>query len=354
MSRYDRGKLSIIACNSGRKLAGRIAKHIREIYKNENHSKMDANFPIISSEEMVFSNGEVKTVINEHIRGDDVYIIQCIDDPLSERTVNDNLMALLSAVDAAYQSDAENITVILPQYPYSRQERRKAREGITAKLVAEFLEIAGAKRVLTLDIHADAIGGFFSSAKLENFHASGEIIKYYKQNYEKEGDFVVVAPDVGSAERARYYAKIFKHEMAVIDKARNYAKMSAIESMKLIGEVKDSNVFVVDDMIATGGTILNACRLLKDEGAKDIYLACTFPFLNGNAVSKFENAYKEGLIKRVIGTDAVYRGEEFILEHEWYEEVSISELFAHVIYRINHKLSLSAILDSDDPVSNIS
>jgi ribose-phosphate pyrophosphokinase len=351
MQKRDRGKLALIACNSGSELTKRIASTIRKIYKRVNLEIDTPGFPIVHTEEMFFSNGEVKTIIHDHIRGDDVYIIQCMDDPLSERSINDNFMALISAVDAANQSDADNITVVIPQYPYSRQERRKAREGITAKLIAKFLETAGAKRVLTIDIHSEAIAGFFSKGKLENFHASAEIIEHYKNHHRNDDSFVVVAPDVGSAERARYFAKMLKHEMAVIDKARNYQKQSTIESMRLIGDVKDRNVLAVDDMIATGGTIINACRVLKDEGAKDIYLACTFPFFNGNAVDKLDKAYSEGLIKGVIGTDAVYRGEKFIKDHPWYEEVSIAPLLAHVIYRINHKLSLSEILDIDKPVS---
>jgi len=141
--------------------------------------------------------------------------------------------------------------------------------------------------------------------------------------------------------------------MAVIDKARNYAKHGEIESMRLIGDVKNRNVLVVDDMIATGGTILNACRVLKDEGAQDIFLACTFPFFNGKAVEKIDKAYQDGLVKKVIGTDAVFWGEQFKKDHTWYEEVSIAPLLAHVIYRINHKLSLSEILDQDTPVSSL-
>lgn len=353
MEKYDRGKISILACNSGKPLAERIANNIRKIYKKHSLPFEENNFPIINSEEVIFANGEVKTIVNEHIRGDDVYIIQSIDDPLSERTVNDNFMALISAVDAAHQSDADNITVVIPQYPYSRQERRKAREGITAKIVAQFLEVAGARRVLTVDIHAEAIGGFFTKAKLENFHASAEIIHYYQTNYKDDKEFVVIAPDVGSAERARFYAKKFQHEMAVIDKARNYAKKGEIESMRLIGDVRNRNVIVVDDMIATGGTIINACRLLKDEGAEDIFLACTFPYFNGNAVERIDKSYEAGLVKKVIGTDAVFWGEQFRKDHIWYEEVSIAPLLAHVIYRINHKLSLSEILDKDTPVSQL-
>lgn len=351
MEKYDRGKISIIACNSGKPLAERMVSHIRAIYKKMGIPYDNENFPLINSEEVIFANGEVKTIIHEHIRGDDVYIIQCMDDPLSDRSINDNFMALVSAIDSACQSDADNITAVIPQYPYCRQERRKAREGITAKLVAKILEVAGAHRVLTVDIHSEAIGGFFTQAKLENFHASAEIIHYYQTTYKNDKDFVVIAPDVGSAERARFYAKKFEHEMAVIDKARNYAKHGEIESMRLIGDVKNRNVLVVDDMIATGGTILNACKVLKDEGAQDIFLACTFPFFNGKAVEKIDKAYSDGLVKKVIGTDAVFRGEQFKKDHPWYEEVTIAPLLAHVIYRINHKRSLSEILDQDTPTS---
>ena len=172
-----RGRLSLVACEAGRQFASRVHQHLQEIVKVVDGEVVSA---ARDSQEILFANGEIKTVVNENIRGDDVYVIQCLDDPLSDRSVNDNYMALLTAVHAVHHSDADSITAVIPQFPYSRQERKKARESITARLVAAHLEDAGAHRVITLDIHAEAIEGFFERALLEDLHASKEIIQFFQ------------------------------------------------------------------------------------------------------------------------------------------------------------------------------
>lgn len=335
----SRGRLSIISCQSGKGFAERMCSHLNELIGDYSASCYR------TSKEVFFSNREVKTVIQDNIRGDDVYIVQNIDDPLARdaRSVNDNLMALCTAVDAAYNADADRITAVIPQYPYSRQERKKERESITARQIAMFLEVSGADRVITLDIHAEPIEGFFRLGRFENIHASRTIIDHILSRY-KIPDMTVVAPDVGSVERARFYSRELRADLAVVDKVRDYSRPGKIESVRLIGSVENRNVLITDDMIATGGTIVNATRLLRENGAKDIYLACSLPYFNGAAIEKLEAAYQEGLIKKVIGTDAVFHGPEFIEKHPWYEEVSIAELFARVIYNINNRLSVSELL----------
>ena len=336
----ERGALSIMACNSGRGLARRIVNEINNIIGAGTQSPP---FRLTDSDEIIFANGEIKTVINENIRGDDHYIVQCMDDPLSTNSINDNLMALLTAVNAAFQSDADSITVVIPQFPYSRQERKKTREGITAKQIARFLEDSGADRVITLDVHAEAIMGFFNKAKLEDLHASRTIINHFLEHYD-HSNLIVTSADVGGAEKARFYSKALQTELAIVDKARDYSHASVIESMRLVGDVKSKNVFIPDDMISTGGTIVNAAQLLKDNGAANIYVACSLPFFNGNAKEKLQKAYDEGLIKKVFGTDAVMHGEKFSEQNPWYEEISIAPLFAQVIYHINAKRSVSELL----------
>jgi ribose-phosphate pyrophosphokinase len=335
----DRGKLTLISCDSGKHFYNKVVKEIKKLV---NHS-----ICLPGSEEYYFANGEVKTIINKNIRGNDVYIFQNIDDPRSEKNVNDNFFALLTAIDAARYADADSITAVIPQFPYARQERRKTREGITAKLIARYLESAGVDRIITLDIHSEAIQGFFPKAKLENLHASSTFIDYFKSlNLNKETS-VVVAPDMGSTERARIYSNALHFGIAVIDKERNYAKASTIANMKLLGDVKNKDLIIVDDMIATGGTLISAITELKKHGANDIYIATSLPYFNGNAVEKFDEAYKNGIFKKILGTDAVNWGEEFSKNHPWYEEVSMAPLFARVIYNINHKLSVSALLKTN-------
>ena len=162
----------------------------------------------------------------------------------------------------------------------------------------------------------------------------------------KLDDFMVVAPDIGSAARGRLYSKFFGNKpMAIIDKVRDYSKASTIADMTLVGDVSGKDIFMGDDLISTGGTLINACKKLKDKGALDIYLSCTFPFFNNRAYDKFSKAYEEGVFKKLLGTDCVFWGEEFAKENEWYDEVSVARLFANIIYNINTKQSISELLD---------
>lgn len=348
----DRGHLSLVSCASGRAFAERVDRRLADIFEREHGLGRSV---LRDTDEVHFANGEVKTVVHENIRGDDVYVIQCLDDPLlrpgpgrdEPRSINDNLVALLTALNAAYQSDADAITAVVPQFPYSRQERKKTREPITARLMANAIEDAGARRVITLDIHAEAIEGFFHRAILEDLHASREIAPAFLRRRARLGDdtpLVVVAPDTGSTEKARHYSNRFRCSFAIVDKCRDYSQPSVIEEMRLVGDVEGCEVFVPDDMIGTGGTLVNACRLLRDEGAARIHVACSLPFFNGPAVERLDEAYAEGLFESVIGTDAVWHGPDFAQAHPWYHEISVAGLFAEVIFHINHKRSVSQLM----------
>jgi len=336
----ERGALSISACDSGIEFAERIIKSLNQKIRSEGDI---IQIRRTASREITFGNGEIKSEISENIRGDDHYIVQCFDDPLSKKSINDNLMSLLTAVHAAYQSDADSISVVIPQYAYSRQERKKTREGITAKQVAQFLEVSGANRVITLDVHAEAIMGFFTTARMEDLHASRTLLTHFKNNY-KTDNLIITAPDVGGAEKARFYSKTMEKDLAIVDKARDYSKSSTIESMRLVGDVSGKDVLIPDDMISTGGTMVNAAKLLKDKGAGDIYITCSLPFFNGHAEEIMSKAYEEGVITRIIGTDSVMHGKDFLKRNKWYDEVSIAPLFAKVIYHINTKRSVSELL----------
>jgi len=337
----NRGELAIMSCCSGRPFARRIIKHLNKIIKRKNPKA--SGMSLVKSDEITFANGEIKTVISDNIRGSDLYIVQCIDDPQSDKSINDNLLALLTAINAAYQSDADSITVLLPQFPYSRQERKKTREGITAKQIAVFLESSGANRVITLDIHAEAIQGFFFRSKLEDLHASNTLINFFKKNFPTK-NLVVAAADVGGAEKARFYSTKLQTDMAIVDKARDYSKASVVESMRLVGNVSGRDVLIPDDMVSTGGTMVNAARLLKLHNAKNIYISCSLPFFNHPAIDIINEAYENGDVTAVLGTDAVFWGEKFVKNTPWYHEVSIAPLFANVIYNINTKQSVSELL----------
>ncbi len=338
----NRGMLSVMACDSGKAFAQRIMAELKRMAADEDD---DINSELKDTDDVKFPNGEFKVVVKENIRGDDLYVVQCVEDPLSSRTVNDNLMVLLTAINAGYQSDADHITAVIPQFPYSRQERKKDREAISAKLVAQTLEIAGAQRVITLDIHAEAIQGFFKSAKLEDLHASTVIIDYLENEMHLDtSNLVVTGPDVGSAEKARHYSKKLNAGLAIVDKARVLEQVSTVESMRLVGDVDGKDVLIVDDMISTGNTLKEAINLLGDKGAQKIYVATSLCFFNDKCIDHLNELHANNDLSLVIGTDAVFHGEKFINETPWYHEVSIAPLFAHVIYNINKKRSVSELL----------
>lgn len=337
-----RGKLGIIACSSGRYFAEKMLEKLGPICK-------EGECRIISTKESTFANGETKTVINEHIRGDDIYIVQCVDDPLSEKSINDLIMELITAVDAARRSDANYVTAVVFPFPYARQEKQASREAITASVLARTLEDTGADGVMTLDVHADAIAGFFRKAIFFNLYATHAIIRYFTKEFNIDPqDLVVVSPDAGGAKRARFYAKTIGSKLAIFNKERDYSKVNVVNKVTLIGDIKGKkHALVVDDMIDTGGTMCRVAEMLKDEGIENIYVACSYAFLHGKAVEKFSDLYKRGIIKAMIGTDVIYRGKEFEKEHPWYKAVSMAGFFANIIKKVNEEKSTLEVLDEE-------
>ena len=333
-----RGKLSILACESGRPFAKKI---LDKIIKKKGEVKF------ISSSEVKFANTERKAVIKESIRGADVYIIQDVENSANEYSVDENLRALKTAIDAVYRSDANHITAVIPVFPYARQDKQEGREGITAAAVAREIEDVNANQVITLDVHNEAIAGFFRKAKFENLHASKNIIDYIKDN---KNDFnpknlVVMSPDVGGARRAKHYAKMLGVNLILAYKDRNYDIPNSIESIQIVGEVKGKDVLIVDDMIDTAETLINVVKKAKEKGAKKIYVACSLALFNGPSIERIKKAYEERYLTAVIGTDAVYHGPDFERKHPWYKEVSVAGYFAEVINRLNHSKSISKLLE---------
>ncbi|MDR0554751.1 MAG: ribose-phosphate diphosphokinase [Treponema sp.] len=315
-----------------------------------------------------FPNGEIKAEILESIRGKDIYIFQDVENhyPVSfnagearrSLTVNDHLMTIFVTVDAVQQAGAERITLVAPLYPYSRQHKKKGREGVTATRIGQMLESLGVSRILTLDIHSREIGNAFNLMRLENLHASYQIIRQLLAiTGIKNDDLVVVSPDTGAVDRNKFYATALKKPLALLYKERDYSRISKdalennIAEIKLLGDVKDKTVFMADDMLGTGGTLLKAMRFLKEQGAGKVIAAVSLPLFTGNAVSHFDAAYKEGLFYRIIGTNAIYHEE--LLKREWYNSVSISKLFAQTISRLHQGLSLSSLLDSRSVIGKL-
>ncbi|WP_053955547.1 ribose-phosphate pyrophosphokinase [Inediibacterium massiliense] len=277
-----------------------------------------------------FSDGEITVNINQTVRGADVFVVQSTCAP-----GNKNLMELLIMIDALKRASAGRITAVIPYYGYARQDRKaKARDPITAKLVADILTTAGADRVLTMDLHAAQIQGYFN-IPVDHLLGVPILAKYFKQLELK--DLVIVSPDLGSVTRARNFANILDANIAIIDKRRPKANVS--EVMNIIGDIKDKNVILVDDMIDTAGTITQGAKALKDFGAKEVYACCTHPVLSGPAMERI----KDSVIKELVILDTIPLPEEKKLEN--IHTLSVAPIFAEAIRRIYENVSVSRLFD---------
>ncbi len=278
-----------------------------------------------------FSDGEIGVKISENVRGKDVFIIQPTCPP-----VNDNLIELLILLDALRRASAQRITAVMPYFGYARQDRKdQPRVPISAKLVANLLTGAGASRILTLDLHAGQIQGFFD-IPLDHLYAINVFTDYFMKKDLK--DLVIVAPDVGGIKRARAYAKRFNVGLAIVDKRRTSPEST--EALHFLGEVKDKNVIMVDDMIATGSSLVEAAKGLKKEGAKKIFAVISHGLLTNNAVDKINKSE----IDNLVITDSIPLPEE--KKSDKIEVVSVGDLFAEAIRRIHFEKSISVLFDS--------
>ncbi len=277
-----------------------------------------------------FSDGETRVEIDENVRGMDVFIIQPTCPP-----VNITLMELLIMIDAVRRASADRITAVIPYYGYARQDRKVApRAPITAKLVADLITKAGANRVLAMDLHAGQIQGFFD-IPVDNLFATPVILDYIKKNYQGD-NIVVVSPDTGGVERARAFGKRLGASLAIIDKRREGPNEAQV--MNIIGHVKDMKVIVLDDMIDTAGTVVQAARALKEAGAVEIAVCCTHPVLSGPAIDRIEHSE----LKEVIVTDTIPLHEQ-AKSCKCIKVLSVSGLLSEAVRRIYYNDSVSSL-----------
>ncbi|MDO4563501.1 MAG: ribose-phosphate diphosphokinase [Clostridia bacterium] len=277
-----------------------------------------------------FSDGEIFVNIQETVRGSDVFVVQSTSYP-----VNDNLMELLIMIDAFRRASAGRITAVIPYFGYARQDRKaKARDPISAKLVADLIARAGADRVLTMDLHAPQIQGFFD-IPVDHLLGVPLLSPYYAQKFEKRDDIVVVSPDFGSVTRARNFAQRLNIPIAIIDKRR--PKPNVSEVMNIIGDIKGKSVILVDDMIDTAGTITHGAKALMERGAKEVYACCTHPVLSGPAIERIE----ESPIKELVVLNTIELPEEKKIDK--IKILSVAPLFAEAIERIYEDISVSTL-----------
>lgn len=277
-----------------------------------------------------FSDGETQIKIKENVRGEDVFVVQPTCPP-----VNQNLMELLIMIDAFKRASAKRITAVIPYFGYARQDRKdQPRVPITAKLVANLLIVAGASRILTMDLHAGQIQGFFD-IPVDHLFAANVFVKYFLELDLK--DLVVVSPDAGGAERSRAYAKRLKAELAIVDKRRPGPNHS--EVINIIGEVRNKNTIIVDDMVDTAGSLVKAAQALKEKGAKEIFAACTHPILSGEAVERI----KQSEITKLVVTDTIPLNLE--KQNDKIEVLSVAELIGEAMRRIHNEESITSLFN---------
>lgn len=324
---YKDPKLKIFSLSSNRPLAEKIAEAVG----------LELGKISISR----FSDGEVKVNVEESIRGAHVYIVQSTSDP-----VNDNLMELLIMIDALRRASAKTINVVMPYYGYARQERKaQSREPITAKLVANMITIAGADRVLTLDLHAPQIQGFFD-IPVDHLIGVPLLADYFLEKGLFGEDVVVVSPDHGGVVRARKLADFLKSPIAIIDKRRPRPNVS--EVMNIIGDVAGMKCIIIDDMIDTAGTITLAAAALLDKGADSVYACCTHAVLSGPAVERLD----ESDIKEVIVTDSIQQPEGRHLDK--LQTISVGNLVGEAIKRIHENRSVSPLFQEKFKLEDLS
>ena len=287
------------------------------------------------------SDGETVVHIDESVRGDHVFILQSTSDP-----VNDNLMELLIMMDALRRASAASINIVLPYYGYARQDRKaRAREPITSKLVANMLQIAGADRLITFDLHAPQIQGFFN-IPVDHLMGSPLIAEYFRRQLVSAGDdIVVVSPDHGGVGRARKLANFLKAPLAIIDKRRPRANVAEI--MNIIGDVQGKKCILIDDMIDTAGTITLAANALKELGATEVFASCTHAVLSGPAIERINNS----AITKLVVLDTIEMPEE--RQSEKIVQLSIAHLLADAIIRIHERRPLSPLFELHLPSEQI-
>ena len=306
--------MKLLTGNSNKVLSKNIAKYLKSKLVNSSIRK--------------FADGEIYVEINENIRGNSIFIIQSVSSP-----ANDNLMELLLSIDALKRSSAKNITAVIPYFGYARQDRKVVpRTSISAKLVSNLITKAGADRIVTVDLHAGQIQGFFD-IPVDNLFATPIFARHVRKKI-KSKRIICVAPDVGGTERARALGKLLNVGLAIVDKRRPKPGMSQV--MNVIGDVKDQTCIIVDDIIDSGGTIVNAAKALKARGAKEVYVYITHGVLSGDAVKKI----KSSVIKNLVITDTIDNGEKTKNVRN-IEVLPISGLMGEAIKRISNSTSVS-------------
>jgi ribose-phosphate pyrophosphokinase len=313
-----RDEIQVFAGNSNLALAREVCQHVK--------------VPLGAAEVRRFSDGEINVKISDNVRGGDVFVLQSTCTP-----VNDNLMELLLMLDAFRRASAKRVTAVIPYFGYARQDRKvDPRVPISAKLVADLITTSGASRVLTLDLHAGQIQGFFN-IPVDNLFATRVLLKYVRDRLPGDG-VCVVSPDPGGVERARAFAKHINAGLAIIDKRR--PRPNVVAEMRVVGEVEGQKTIIVDDIVDTAGTLAAAAKALKDAGATEVYACCTHPVLSGPAIERIE----QSVLRELIVTDTIPLSEA-AQRCSKVKVLSVAQLLGEAIKRTHDEESVSSLFD---------
>lgn len=318
MSANDREQLKIFAGSSGRALAQSMCEHLE--------------LPLGKAQTTVFPDGELIVKLDEDVRGRDCYIVQSTSEP-----VNQTIMELLVFIDCLRRASARRITAVIPYFGYARQDRKdEGRVPITAKLVANLITTAGAQRVLCMDLHAPQIQGFFD-IPVDHLSAAPVISEHFRRIRGELGELTIVSPDVGNVKVANMYANLLGADLAIIDKRRHSG--SSVSVKNLIGTVEGTTVLMFDDMISTAGTVCEAARVVMEQGAKAVHVACTHGLFVGMACERL----LEGPITSVVATDTIPSGNRHKAIESKLTTLSVAPLLGEAVHRIHHDQSISAL-----------
>ncbi len=318
MSSADAKSLKVFAGRHSRRLSERVCDHL--------------DMPLGEARTEVFPDGELIVKVLEDVRGRDCYVLMSTCAP-----VNDNVMELLVFIDCLKRASAKQVSVVIPYFGYGRQDRKdEGRVPITAKLVANIITAAGADRVLTIDLHAAQIQGFFD-IPVDHLTATPVFVEHFRSRRDELGDLTLVSPDVGNVKVAETFANLLDADLAIINKRR--VSGSDVTTGNLIGSVKGKTVLMVDDMISTAGTICEAAKLVMQEGATQVISAATHPVLVGMAMQRIG----ESPIAQVVGTDTIPNDDRLAPIRDKFVELSVAPLLGDAIHRIHHNLSVSAL-----------
>lgn len=367
-----RGKLHLFACRSGETYAQKlsiqlthiISKRAKQLNQEKNlndHEQNELEFikglgpngvQIGKAKVMQFDDGEMNIMLdeNENIRDKDVFLVQSPFNKNSGLSINTNIMETFLYIDALRRAKARTITLISLHFPYGRGDKEHAKDGIPAKVIVNLLTHSGLDNLITMDLHAEQIIGFFDADKVhvEHLKANPLLVHYLKKNIKKTTDTKIASPDAGGAKRAQTLAKALKTGMVLAYKKRNYEKKHVIDELKLLGLPGKGDVIIVDDIVASGGSVIKVIELLKQKGVQHVSIACSHPLLINDAIKKFDTLYKnkENPFIQLIGTDSIPQPKE-VLKKEWYIEIDTSRFVAKAIYEAHTSGSISQLHEAN-------